>query len=542
MLCRLDRFEDIRETLDYLKMFTRFPFALRRFLDHTLTMDEARSAIRERMEQREPNFLRVVERSIYGNPRSPYLSLLKMAGCELGDLRALVAQKGLEGALSELREEGVYVTFEEFRGRKPIVRNGKTIPVKPRDFDNPSARRDLTMETGGTSGLALSVNQDLDYIAAGAVYHLLMLDSYDLIGAPSAMWASTFPGSAFRGILQRACIGQNPERWFMPTGWRDSKYWLKYDLATWYMIAWLRVCRFPIPLPELVKPAQALVVARWIRETVKTYGRCILYTNASLGVRVCLAAEKAGLDLTGAVIRAGGEPVTPAKRDVMLRVGARYIAGYTMTEAAPLAVSCARPADSNDTHLLTDIYALITHPFLVEGIGVTVPAFNLTGMLPSAPKVLLNYQVDDYGIVEERHCGCKFDAYGYTTHIRQVRSYTKLVGEGVTLIGNEIQRILEEVLPARFGGSVLDYQLMEEEDAQGFTRLYLLISPRVGSVDEDQVVQVVLSALRESSPMADAARTVWQHARTIQIKRQEPFSNARGKVLPLHIRRNALIS
>jgi hypothetical protein len=98
-------------------------------------------------------------------------------------------------------------------------------------------------------------------------------------------------------------------------------------------------------------------------------------------------------------------------------------------------------------------------------------------------------------------------------------------------------RILEEVLPARFGGSPLDYQLMEAEDDRGFTRLYLLVSPRLKLVNEQAVVDTVLAALGASSTMADAARVGWQHARTIQIKRQEPVSNGRGKLLPLHIQR-----
>jgi hypothetical protein len=98
-------------------------------------------------------------------------------------------------------------------------------------------------------------------------------------------------------------------------------------------------------------------------------------------------------------------------------------------------------------------------------------------------------------------------------------------------------RILEQVLPARFGGNSLDYQMMEEEDERGFTSLYLLIHPRVKIEDEHAVIEVVLNGLRQSSPMADAARTVWQNAQSIRIKRQEPVWTAGGKLLPLHIQR-----
>jgi hypothetical protein len=59
--------------------------------------------------------------------------------------------------------------------------------------------------------------------------------------------------------------------------------------------------------------------------------------------------------------------------------------------------------------------------------------------------------------------------------------------------------ILEEVLPARFGGSPLDYQLLEEEDEQGFTRLSLLVSPRVALADENAALELIASALQRSS-------------------------------------------
>jgi hypothetical protein len=234
------------DRVEYLKMFAQFPLALRRFVRHRLTLDEARRIVRERMERREENFLCVVERSVYGYPRSPYLALLKLAGCEWGDLRALVKQKGLEGALRTLREAGVYVTFEEFKGRTPIVRHGQTIPVKARDFDNPCARRDFTLQTGGSTGLATSAYQDLDYIAAGAPHQMLMLDAWDVLDAPVLLWMHILPGGSFRFILQRAYFQSDPQRWFSPIGWRDSQYWLTYDLVTLYMFfgcgSWACAC------------------------------------------------------------------------------------------------------------------------------------------------------------------------------------------------------------------------------------------------------------------------------------------------------------
>lgn len=530
----------MNETLEYLKTFAKFPLALRRFARHSLTLDEAKRIVRQRMERREERFLRIVERSIYGYPPSPYLALLEMAGCEPGDLREMVKQRGLEETLRALREAGVYVTFEEFKGRQPIVRHGMEIVVTPWDFDNPFARRHFAYQTGGSTGAASNVSADLDQIAARAPHDILTLAAHSMLDAPSAIWRGILPVSTLGSMLRRAHIGHLPERWFSPIGWRDSKHWLKYGAATCYIILWMRLFGMRVPLPEIVHADQALVVARWVAETLKTHGQCLLYTQVSHAVRVCLAAQEAGFDLIGATIKGGGEPPTPAKVRQMERAGVRYISNYAMTEAGSIASGCAQPIDGSDVHLFKDAYALFAYPYTIEGTGITVPAFNLTTLLPTAPKLMLNVQMDDYGIIEERRCGCELETYGYTTHLRQIRSYSKLTGEGVTLIGTEMLRILEEVLPARFGGSPLDYQMMEAEDEQGFTRLYLVISPRVGIVDESTVIEVMLNALRQSSPMADAARTVWQHAQTIQVKRMEPVWTGRGKLMPLHIQRRTI--
>ncbi len=525
------------DTLEYLKSFAQFPLALRRFMRQPLTLDEAKRIVRQRMEQREENFLRLVERSIYNYAPSPYLALLKLVKCELGDLRTLVKHKGLEGSLRTLREAGVYVTFEEFKGRTPIVRHGQAIPTNARDFDNPFSRRDFTLQTGGSTGLANSVYQDLDYIAAGAPHQMLMLEAWEVLDLPMAHWMDILPGGGLRFILQRAYFRQYPERWFSPIGWRGSTYWLKYGLATLYMIFAMRALGVRVPVPQTVKLDQSSVVARWIADTLKTHPRCLLYTNVSRALRVCVAAAQEGFDLTGATIRVGGEPITPAKVRAMQRVGVRVLPAYGAIDTGGIGFGCVHPAETDEVHLVKDAFALITHPHMVEGADATVPAFNLTSLLDTNSKIMLNYQSDDYGIVQERACGCPLESYGYTTHLHAIRSYSKLVGEGVTLIGNEMLSILEQVLPARFGGSALDYQLLEQEDENGLTRLYVVVSPRLEIADERQIIEVVLDALRQSSPMGDAARNVWQQAGTLQVKRMEPVWTARGKLLPLHIQR-----
>jgi hypothetical protein len=107
----------------------------------------------------------------------------------------------------------------------------------------------------------------------------------------------------------------------------------------------------------------------------------------------------------------------------------------------------------------------------------------------------------------------------------------------MTLVGSEMLNILEYVLPKRFGGSALDYQLVEEEDAQGFTRLTLNVAPSVSLPPDEAVIKVIMAELRKGSHSADLARAFWSQDRTLQIRRTEPVWTERGKLLPLHLSR-----
>jgi hypothetical protein len=175
---------------------------------------------------------------------------------------------------------------------------------------------------------------------------------------------------------------------------------------------------------------------------------------------------------------------------------------------------------------------LILNPHRVEGSGTTVDAFCFTSLLPTAPKLMLNVETDDYGIVETRACGCPLDEAGWHTHLRQIRSYKKLTGEGMTLVGNDMLRVLEEDLPGRFGGSALDYQLREEEDERGFTRLTLVVSPRVGIDDEAAVLRALLAGIARGGPGAALTGAVWAQAGALRLERSEPVWTEAGKLMP----------
>ena len=103
----------------------RLLWKLPSFLRHPVTLEEARTTLRRRLENREADFLSLVKRAIYQNPGSPYRQLLDHAGCEYGDLEKLVRHNGLEGTLRILLRQGVYLMIDEFKGRRAVVRGRK---------------------------------------------------------------------------------------------------------------------------------------------------------------------------------------------------------------------------------------------------------------------------------------------------------------------------------------------------------------------------------------------------------------------------------
>lgn len=51
--------------------------------------------------------------------------LLTWAGVEWGDVEAMVTKDGVESTLDSLCRAGVYVTIEEFKGKRPIRRTDR---------------------------------------------------------------------------------------------------------------------------------------------------------------------------------------------------------------------------------------------------------------------------------------------------------------------------------------------------------------------------------------------------------------------------------
>lgn len=529
--------------LGELATYARFLRGLPAFLHARTTLAQARTAIAQRLASREEDFLRFVERGLLAAPRSPYPALLRRAGCESGDVRKLVRDRGIEGALCALREAGVYFSYEEFKGRTPVVRNGRELPLRPSDFDNPFLSHWFSGTTSGSTGAATRITTDLDHLAIQAEHRLVTLEAHGLTGLPWAIWRPPLPaGSGINNVLRGVRGDSPPARWFTPLSRDDLRSHRKYALATDVTVALGRLLGARLPWPVRVPLDRADEIARWLAEARDRRGGAWLNTTVSGGLRIGRAARGAGIDLTGVTLMLAGEPATPAKIRGVRASGARCFTDYGMAEAGRLAMGCAGAREESDVHLLSDIYAVIPWPRAVAYTAEPITSFHVTAFHPSSPKLLLNVEFDDFGAVDETPCGCPLEALGYRTHLRGIRSYGKLTGEGVTLAGADVVRILEEVLPARFGGSPLDYQIAEEEDEDGLTRLTLVVSPRVGEVDHGALGEAMLQALAETSVAATVARAFWQQAGTLRVRRAEPYTNARGKQPLLHRRPTAGVS
>ncbi len=507
---------------------------LAHLVGRTITLEDAKATIRRRMLEREERFLGYVNRYIYGHPSSPYLSLLRHAGCQFGDLQTMVRARGLDRTLETLRDEGVYLSFEEFKGRMEITRGGRTFQFHEDDFDNPFQGYGMEIRTGATRSAGTRVNIALDFVEEqrATSFHV-MLEAIGAATVPPFIWFSGYPsGAGISAWLSLAHMARPPLRWFSmadPTGPAVARRhrWL---LQTARFLARRR--GLDLPMPEFAPVSATAVVLDAMLSARRHHGGCALITSPSAAVRIAALARKWGETLDRVHFLVGSEPLTEGKAQEIRGMGAVVGPMYVFSEAGAVGVACGDPREADDMHFMADCYAMITHRRPMAGVG-ELDAYMFTSLLPSAPKVMLNVESDDFGEFAVRRCGCVFDDLGFHHHFSTVRSFTKLTGEGATVLGTDCIRILEEVLPAEFGGRSIDYQLLEAEDEDHLTRLFLVVHPEVGPVNEQDILNRFAQELRRSEPR-NVLSALWTQADTIRVVRREPVQTARGKLLPFH--------
>lgn len=82
-----------------------------------------------------------------------------------------------------------------------------------------------------------------------------------------------------------------------------------------------------------------------------------------------------------------------------------------------------------------------------------------------------------------------------------------------------------------FGGTLIDYQFLEEE---GLPKVTLLVSPAVGMINEAELSDTVLEFLDRASGSGATYSDRWREGETLRIRRREPIATRATKVMALH--------
>jgi len=498
-----------------------------------LSAADCEAALRERIAHRETHFLDRMQRAVYENPRSPYRPLLRDAGITLDEVRQSVHGHGVDATLGLLRDAGIYLTFDEYKGRQALTRGGRSYALDPdgllADPDTPVVH----LRTGGSTGPAVRVPYHPGFLRESAVNVGTLFYRSVPTGAVGALW---YPlQSSLVSLLIRLMLGAPPAAWFTPLRepMRDS--WpVRLLLRT--VVRQARRRGIALPAPVHVPAHEAHTIAAWIVGQRRHAPACFVVTTPSGAVRICDAARRGGLDISGTRFFVDSEPLTDAKQAEIVAAGGLSFPDYCADDTGSLALPCESPAVADDMHVCLDRVAIVPRRRLHPGTDTAVDAFLVTTLLPTSPRFLLNVELDDYGHLDQRACGCGLAQLGLTQHVSHIRSFAKLTAEGATVPWAELVWVVERRLPQRFGGASTHYQLVEE-DADHRTRLTLVVSPEVGPLDDGEVIREFLRAVGEGDRGLRHFAQRWEKSSALRVVRAEPTLTARGKLMPVRVLR-----
>jgi hypothetical protein len=517
--------------LDDVVTTARLAAGLPGFLRHPITVADARIVLGRRLQDRALDFLALVRRGIYEHAPSPYRPLLRRAGCEYGDLESLVRQDGVEGALRALLRRGVYLTVEELRGRRPVVRGSLAFAVEPGALCNPGARVVLSSRSSSGRGTGTSVPMDLVHLKDRAVNTLLAMDARGGAAWTKAQWLVP-GGGALAQLLEFSRFGRPVRRWFTQVD--PARLAPRYRWSARVVRGSSLLAGTPLPSPEHATLEDPSAIIHWMQSVLREDAVPHLFTFASSALRLCDMARERGGDLSGVQFTVTGEPLTAARLASLRRCGSTALPRYAITECGALGFGCVASSEPDEVHVPQDLHGLIQAEDAADA-GVPGQSLFVSSIRPTAPLVLLNFSTGDQAEMTTRECGCALQRLGWTTHLHTVRSHEKLTAGGMTFLDVDVLRVLEDVLPARFGGGPGDYQLVEEETPDGRPQLWLLVRPGVGLADLEAVAGAFLTAIGAGSQAEQVMSLVWRNARFLGVKRRAPVVLPSGKIRTIHL-------
>ncbi len=427
------------------------------------------------------------------------------------------------------------ITADEFKGKSEVARGGQSFRVSPRDLEPRDTWPGFVTQSSGTTNLPVSSFIPLDVLARRALSTAVFFGAHDLFSSRHAVYDAILPGAGgIYSLLTNAKLGIATERWFareIPIDrWRQGR---GHYQTTYLIVLAGKVFGPGFPRPEFLDIRDVHRIVHWA--ALNRQGkRCCIKTAASNAARIARVAWDRGVSLEGTTFYVSGEPFTEAKRAVIERVGATATCHYAFSPGVHVGHGCAHRLHTDELHVNQHMLAVVPHPKPLAGGGPPIQPLLFTTLYSSAPGFLLNVANGDYAMLAQRDCGCALEKVGLRLHLHHIRSYEKLTSEGMNYFTADLFDLLERTLPSEFGGGPGDYQIVEEEDGAGQTRLTLRVHPAVGPVDEARL----LARLQEGLAVAEGTRfqtAIWQGAGTLRIRREAPHASARGKILPLHI-------
>jgi hypothetical protein len=236
-------------TLDDVRMGARFVRGLAPLLRAPLDSGRAKAALARRLARREDEFLAPLKHAVYEQAQSPYHALLRLAGCEYADLRDLVRRDGVEGALRRLLRHGVYLTVEEFKGRRSVQRGSARVEVAPLGLRNPRATAYVQGLTSGSRGPRSAVPIDVAYLKTWAENLRLQFEARGGLDWRKAYWAEP-GGTSIAWLACYAGAGVPLARWFSPIDPRSPDVPALHRVSARLLPAAGRLAGARLPRPE----------------------------------------------------------------------------------------------------------------------------------------------------------------------------------------------------------------------------------------------------------------------------------------------------
>ncbi len=524
------------------------PFALRRFFAEGTTPDAAIGELRRELLTREARFAALLDATVFASSSNPYRRLFDHAGCEQGDVEALLARDGVDETLGTLAEGGVYLMPGEVKGVEDVVRGSLRFRLDSSEllaerYPRMASKPAFLSQTSGSTGAPVRTPTSLAWQERETLAFAAFLKAHDLFDHRLAAYEPMLAGVAagIQSVNMMARLGVPLTRWFAREVPVSGVLEAAYFRLTAHQIAWAGERYGPgYARPERVRRDEIGRIARWVESQRAAGARTCIRTVASNAARLARWALEHGVSLEGCTFIASGEPVTAAKRRVIQEAGARVAVLWGFEPGCVhVGLGCARPEHGDEMHVLSHSLAVVPHPEpQVEGVDGPIRPLLFTTLYLCAARLRINVSNGDFATLTRRECGCELEAAGLDLHVHDVGSYEKLTSEGLAYSRDQLFDVLETRLPERFGGGPGDYQLVEEEIEGGKTYLTLCVAPEVGQVDDAALLDLLAAELALGSRSNRFASGLWKTEGTLRVRREAPHASSRGKILPLRLTRH----